>query len=183
MRKSTRSTILTITIIFALGACESPSTMELDADLAAIDEEISKAESDFISYGGAIQTLSQLRLFSLQYTRAMLAQKRSSLLRFVNLTYTVDGRPVPTFSAERLSELEKEIAQQEQRVAELEIKTETVGGMLQVLALLELQTEKVTLASLRQRYLTGKYGIPLLAVEPADENSKPRESVTDDEAL
>ena len=168
-----------------------PSTEELEADLANVRRQIVEADKEVSKYeGGLILVQIRLRIETLKNTEAMLEQKRLSIVRAIRLDYTIDGKPQPTVSAEELSPLEDDIktleAEINQQTAEAAIYS---GGLIKFMKLSAIETSRVTLATLKMRYLTAKHGIPIFGFErsgagdPPRSEEKPGRVVEDKEAL
>lgn len=155
--------------VLALSAYSEPTRATLDADLSALKERIHSAEQDSARYtGGLIKALVSARLEILLNSEAMLEQKKSSLVRFINLDYTIDGKSVEQASPEMMSALEKEVdaAKAEIRAAEDE-SARYAGGLLKNLADAKVSAGQLKLAMLDLRYLSWKWGIPVYGLEDA----------------
>ncbi len=168
-----------------------PSTEELEADLTNVRRQIVEADKEASKYkGGLLLVMIRLRVETLKNTEAMLEQKRLSIVRAILLNHTIDGKPQPTVSAEELSALEDDI-----KALEAEINKQTAeaaiysGGLIKVMKLSAIETSRVTLATLKMRYLTAKHGIPIFGFEgsgtgdPPRSEEKPGRVVEDKEAL
>src|SRR4051812_31399633 len=76
-----------------------PSTRDLDADLATLREHIVRATAESEDYGaGLLKEMTKVRIETLRGTEVMLRQKRSALLRRINLSYSIEGKEKPLAS-------------------------------------------------------------------------------------
>ena len=118
-----------------------PSTRELDADLAAVDVQISTSIEDSSRYqGGVIKSVIDMRTEVLRTTRAFLDMKRTALLRRVDLDYRIDGSavlPDPDGDAA----LDRDIASASGDLAESKAEADRYsGGLVQAMALARVAT-------------------------------------------
>lgn len=152
--------IVFATLFFSLSYISSdPSTTDIESDLSEVQIRIKEAESEAALYsGGAILALIQIRVETLKITQAMLEQKRSSLLRRIDLNYVVEG-VAHTPNVENIAALEQDIADTQQErdknIAEAALYS---GGLLQTMSLMNAATNEVTLGQLRLSLLAEKYG-------------------------
>lgn len=142
-----------------------PAQTQLDADIGQIDREISDASVQRTSFqeGSLLQILVDGRLSALQSTRAMLDQKRLSLLRGIDINYIVNGQGWTSESTEVLKGIEAEVAVEDAKIADADFKANSTGGLLAILGQVTAQIEHMNGALLRQRYLAAKYGFPYAA--------------------
>jgi hypothetical protein len=167
-----------------------PSTDELDADIAKIRQEIAitAAESDKYS-SGVIKILIDLRAEMLRQSDIMLSQKRASVLRRIQLVYTIKGRELQPASLEELGKLQRDIEANEKTLAQSKNHvSEYSGGLLQITALLAVETNELTLAQLRLKYYSAKYGLAALPISKEANDNVPvapagRSTVKDRDAL
>jgi hypothetical protein len=171
-------------------AHNEPSTAALDADLAHLSTEIADADAEAAKYqGGLIKSLTELRREILRSTEAMLQQKRASLLRRIDLSFTLEkSAPSP---AAKLEEIDADIRAAQSKLAadEMDAKRYT-GGLVQAMALTTVATDRLTLSQLRLAYYGAKYGtgfsIPELnrpRTAPPRKDTNPGKVVTDKDAL
>jgi cell division septum initiation protein DivIVA len=173
MRKALVTLIILVAVaeaavIVALSQHSQVSTLEIDRDRAAITEQINEGEREAAKYsGGAIKTFVELRLAILKNTKAMLDQKRTSLIRIIPLNYTIDGHTAREASDKELSEILEELAQSEKAIeGSKQEAARYSGGLIQVMTLMKAATEEVTASSLRMKFYAMKYGIPLHLPSP-----------------
>lgn len=162
-----------------------PSTQSLDADLTNIRKDISDAKAESAKYsGGPIKNFIDLRVEILRSTEAMLMAKRASMLRRIDLVYVVDGKHA---SQAKLSDIEVEISDAKTRISAAEQKAaQYSGGLIQMLGLTSVATERATLAQLYLAYYSAKYELPSAgAYVPHSKSSplNPGNKVPDKEAL
>lgn len=136
----------------------------LKADIAAVQEQINTAETENEKYaGGLVKSLVVARIAILQQTEAMLQQRLKASTYGISLKYTVNGSTfVPPASAdELLSALEREIADNQTKIARQEAETARYsGGLVQAMSVATLATMRQTQAMLDQKRLALKYGLP-----------------------
>lgn len=151
-----------VAILFSIFvATDDPSTATLDADIQNIRHEIKNAEDESAKYSaGLIKVYIDLRLETYHLTEAMLSAKRTSILRRLNLIYTVKSEVISPSSD--LSGIEADIRNQKEKVAAATLKaSQYSGGLIQALALSSLETERLSLAFLQLALYGRKYGIPI----------------------
>jgi hypothetical protein len=136
-----------------------PSTKTLDADLITIRKDVVDAQSESAKYsGGLLKSFIEVRVEILRSTEAMLVAKRTSLLRRIDLAYVVDGKHVPPA---KLSDIEIDIVDAKKRIGAAEQKAaQYSGGLIQMLELTSVTTERMTLAQLYFAYYSAKYDLP-----------------------
>ena len=128
------------------------------------DEELS---------GGVIKALIQLRLNTLQQTEALLEQKKTALLRRVWIYYTIDGHPITAASKADLDAISADIQTAEEKLEVSTLNAEQYsGGLIQGLALMTAETERMTIAHLRLKFYSAKYGLPIFS-GALEQNQKP----------
>ncbi|MBK1795474.1 hypothetical protein JHL21_13305 [Devosia sp. WQ 349] len=176
--------IVLITLFVGLDRLSSdPSTEQVNADLAAVHSEIARAEADRTAVsGGAIENLFTARIEILRTTAAMLEQKRSSMLRRIDLAYTVDGeRAAPNSEAVASIEREIKVASAERDRMQAEAARYS-GGLIQTMALLNAATTEVSIAQLNQARLAEQYGFYFrFSVEPAEPQQPIGQSIVDND--
>jgi hypothetical protein len=140
-----------------------PTRETLDVDIKSVDEEIAAAQKEAVQYnGGLIAQQIQLRLETLKTTRAMLDQKRLALLRLIDLSYVVEGKTVAPAVPSDLEQMQVDMKRIGDKLSQDEAELAGYsGGLVQVMMLVTVATEKSTLALMEMRYLTAKWGILL----------------------
>jgi hypothetical protein len=141
----------------------APQTAELDADIAAIR----LARSQKTSNDTLIRASAFERDAILAQSEAMLEQRRSAFLRFINLQYSVDGQTVKPADMEALVALDSDITTQQETLNQDRRESgRYVGGLLQTLASARVAISETTLAALAQKRLMLKYGVVLPKTAP-----------------
>jgi hypothetical protein len=161
------STIAVSAIAIFLGfavvlfATADPSTEALDQELNSIRNEITTAAEEGAKYtGGLVHGLIAARHEVLRLTEAMLEAKRRAILRRIDLAFKIDGKQMAAASPEELSKIERDIADAQQRIIAADMKAKGyTGGLVQVMALAALETERLTLAQLYLAYYSAKYAL------------------------
>jgi hypothetical protein len=165
----------------------SPDTASLDNDLVLVKAQIKDARlQDEKFSGGVIKALIQLRLNTLQQTEALLEQKKTAFLRRVWIHYTVDGHPIAAASNADLDAISADIKKAEEKLELSTLKAEQYsGGLIQGLALVTAETERMSIAQLRLKFYSAKYGLPIFSgtVEQKQEPSAPGHIVKDKNAF
>jgi len=165
----------------------SPDTTSLNSDLGRVREQIEDARRQDEKFsGGAIKALIQLRLNMLHHTEALLEQKKSALLRRVWMHYTVNGHPVAVASNADLDDIIVEIEQAEEKLKRSTLNAEQYsGGLIQVMALMTAETDRMSVAQLRLKFYSAKYGPPIFsgALEQKPKPSAPGRIVGDKDAF
>jgi hypothetical protein len=184
--------VVAIFVAFAvfLFAGSDPSTVTLDQDIASIRAEVNVATADSAKYtGGLIKNLIDIRAEVLRTTEAMLNAKRISTLRRIDMQFFVDGHTIKPASESELSKIRNDIAEAGRRISAAELKTQQyTGGLVQGLAIVTAETERLSLAQLYMAYYSSKYGLaaprsgPAISTEGTPEPS-PGTIVKDKDAL
>jgi hypothetical protein len=164
-----------------LGA--DPSTDQLNADISAVQTEIARAEVDRAEFsGGAIEALFIARIEILRTTAAMLDQKRFSMLRRIDLAYTIDGMrsaPNPEVVAAISREIEVVSGERDRLRAEA---ARYSGGLIQTMALVNAATTEVSIAQLNQARLAEQYGFHFrFSAEGAEPQQPMGQSIVDND--
>jgi hypothetical protein len=157
------ASILFLVCVIAFAIFEkSPNDPGLEQDLSTTRERLSRLEEESKKYeGGLLKTLIELEQRTLGTTIGMLEQKQASILHRIRLEYRVDLRnTVQPASPERLTEIEKDIANAEQKaVAAQSEAAKYSGGLVQAMALSTAATEQFSISILRLKYFSEKYGL------------------------
>lgn len=140
-----------------------PSTDELDADLMQVRTQITRTSSEADKYAPSlIKSLIELRRYTLENTEAMLSQKRTAILRRISLSYRFNGQGLTPASDKELKEIIEQIEQAESKVARDKTRAEQYsGGLVQVMALMSVETEQLSVSQLRLKFYSAKYGLPI----------------------
>jgi hypothetical protein len=140
-----------------------------------VRKEISAAEAESAAYSGGLLKLQiDMRCRVLKTTEAMLEQKRSSVLRRINLVYTAANDTVQPASPAELKKIEDDIAQAKSQLAAAQGKANLYsGGLLQILALTTVATDRLSVAQLYFAYYSAKYGVPAPALSASAPVPKP----------
>ena len=163
-----------------LGCSQPQSTADIDKDIATIDENIKKDTEDYNKFGGLVKSLIAIRLNVNKNTKAMLEQKKIGFNRFININYTVDGKPYK-FSEDvspMLKALENQISQEERNLNTYENELQRSGGLIQAINAMKVSSQKNTIVMLNQKMLFVKYGIPLYEISSERKNNKDKVEVT-----
>lgn len=133
------------------------SVESVSADIAQLEEEIAAAETEVSQYGGGlVQSLATARVETLKLTQAILQNRLAAQRGGAVVTIMVPSTsPDPARAAELLQEIEAQTAV----IAQAESETGNGGGLIGALALSRVQTEKLTLATLRATWYQAQYGV------------------------
>lgn len=139
------------------GAVLAQDSSSLDAEVAAINSQITEVDATIAAYdGGLILALAQSRREALLLLRTLVQSRQQAESSGATLEVTV---PAVEPDADRADQLLGEMAAQQQRVEAAELEAASAGGLIQAVALSRVETEKLTLAQLQMAYLQARYGI------------------------
>lgn len=149
------SLILSASISVGQGA-----SVDLDAirsDIAAIEVEISEVEASNGNYqGGALTLIASLNLETLRLTKSVLESRLTAEESGAPIEIVVPAVvPDPALAASILADIQT----QQGNVDSAKAEADNSGGLMQALALTRYETEKLTLAQLRQAWFRAQYGI------------------------
>jgi hypothetical protein len=159
--------LITTLVLVGLGTVaalniQGPTREQLNGDINEIDHQLGVARGLTTKYqeGSALWTQLDLQISTLETTRSMLDQKRRSLFRGISLSYSVNGIILKPASADTITSIQKEIdkAQSEANAAEAKASQYT-GGLLQVTALMEAQTNRARAAALKEQLAIAILGL------------------------
>jgi hypothetical protein len=159
------------------------STAELDTDLTSVAAQIKQANLESERYRpNLIKTMIELRTQTFKNTQAMLQQKRMSILRGLRLSYVISGNQVAPATQAQLAEITKDIKSSEEKLVELQSQAaQYSGGLVQAMALMSVETERVTISQLWLKYYSAKYGLANFKISPdAKESVRPPGHVVKD---
>lgn len=170
-------TLFLLTLLLA-GCSKVPSTIDIESDINLLDNEIKEAIATVQDYsGGLLSILAKVRLETLKSTKTMLEQKKTGLKRYIPIAYTIDGKKYspPENKNNLLQELERDINELKENIARAEKENNKyTGGLLSILYLTQIATEKNSIAFLEQKRLLLKHDIPYYSVLPAtSKNNEP----------
>lgn len=167
--------ILFLIFLVLTGCSNVPSTEDIESDLSLLDKEIIEATTTVQDYsGGLLSVLANVRLETLQSTKAMLDQKKTGLKRYIPISYSIDGKKYspPENKNDLLQELNQDIESLKIDLVKAEKESEQYGGgLLGVLSLTKVATVKNSIAFLEQRRLLLKYDIPYYSILPTASKS------------
>lgn len=165
------------------------SADDLNKDIQNVQQNIEEAKMEVIPYqkGGLIFLSLQLRLDTLKTTLAILEQKKHSILKGINLNFSVDGKSIKPANTETLVSIEREIQNMKQSLEQEKRQADQAsGGLIGMMHLVTVATNQNTLAMLEQKYYAMKYGIPYIqsGTDPGKtEKQAPGKVVPDKDAL
>lgn len=168
----------TLTSSLLISTCLAGNTMAqenlaLDAEIAAIDSQITEVDATIARYdGGLIRMLAESRREALLLLRTIVEARQEAEVTGATIEVTV---PAVEPDPEHAEQLLGEMAAQQQRVKAAEQEASSAGGLIQALALSRVETEKLTLAQLQMAYLQARYGIafPMTSSVTASAPSSP----------
>ncbi|MGO9620072.1 MAG: hypothetical protein ACLPT6_01535 [Desulfobaccales bacterium] len=173
-----------IFLIIPCGCSQPQSTAEIDKDIAIINGNINKDMEDYNNSGGLVKSLIAIRLNINKNTKAMLEQKKTGLNRFININYTVDGKPyiLTEDVSPMLKELKNQISQEERSLNTYDNELQRSGGLVQAVNAMKVASQQNTIVMLNQKMLFLKYGIPLYEISSIGNNANDKIEVTKESA-
>lgn len=150
--------------LLAQGTIEAAGDLVADikAQIARLDEEIAAARSFEGAYsGGALSTISALNTQTLELTQSVLEARLAAEEGGVPIKVTV---PAVEPDLELADELSAEIKEQQDLVEAAWSEAQGAGGLMAALAMTRYETERLSLAQIRQAWLRARYGISFPAV-------------------
>lgn len=183
MRTVARLTPLLFVMLTGLAACgnreltpeESAQVQALREELHALDEEIAAARAEDQRFaGGLVKALIATRLELLKTTRLLVQQRVHAIESGAPLNVEIPATDPNPQEAARL-ESEITVATQELESARQEAAKYS-GGLVQAVKLSTVATQEQTLAMLKQRYLSAKYGLALPTAAQAETKAEPASS-------
>jgi len=168
-----RPIALGLVIAFSVATTALPQEApRLDAEIAAIDSQITEVEETISRYeGGLILALAQSRREALLLLRAVVESRKQAEAEGAAIEVTV---PAVEPNPERADRLLGEMAAQQQRVEAAEQEAAAAGGLIQAVALSRAETEKLTLAQLQMAHLQARYGIAFPVAPEVTASETPR---------
>jgi hypothetical protein len=150
-------------VCLAVAACSPPNVDSLDQDIRSVNDSLAEVEAELQEYsGGLIANLLNARKQTLSLTKDMLQRKRGALLYWIDLRYDVDGELTQPASAEQLEPVAADMAEIEAQILVAEAEARTVGGLIRGMALAQVATQKLSLATTQLRYYALKHGVPIV---------------------
>lgn len=152
---------LSLSLIFSASVSTGQgATADLDAirsDIAAIELEISEVEVSNGNYqGGALALIASLNLETLLLTKSVLEARLAAEESGAPIEIVVPAvQPDPALAASILADIQT----QQGNVDAAKAEADNSGGLMQALALTRYETEKLSLAQLRQAWFRAQYGI------------------------
>lgn len=162
MRLINKFMLVLILGVSIAGCTPEPVTDKaLDSAISSLNQRIKEAKADAIQYsGGLLKVQIELRQSILQTTKAMLEQKRESLLRMISLNYTVNGAKAVPATKDELATIEQDLISAREKASKANAEANKYsGGLIKAMALSAAATASVTEAMLEQHYYARKYGI------------------------
>lgn len=179
--------ILFATLFLCITGCSQPqSTIDIENEVAKINDNINKTEEEYKKYGGVVKSLIGIRLNILKNTKEMLEQKKTGINRFIKISYTVDGKTynISEDNAKIIKNIDEQIQTEEKNLNEALKELDRSGGLVQAINAMKVATMKNTIAILDQKRTLLKFGIPLFEVSPVAKQEKTKEEkgkITKDE--
>ena len=159
-----RNALVAVIIGFGFLTVHLPTTVNAEvsdhtSDILAIEAELSTIEKTASQYGeGLIINILAARKETLQLSLDALNFFKLSTTDGVVREYTIElTKPDP----QRAEAILAEILKQKDEIAQAEVEAAESGGLMQVLALTRVETEKLTLSQLQLGYFQAQYGLPI----------------------
>lgn len=178
MKQSISGHLIALCLVGGQAFAQTP---DLTSDIEGISERIRDAEATIAQYdGGVIKAMAEYRLETLKLNRALLENRQLASDAGVEPELVLPMvAPDPELAAEILIEIQK----QAEAIKAAEAEAQDTGGLVQALALANVETEKVKLSQLELAWYQAQYGIavPRLvgvnADRVADKDSSPEDPV------
>jgi glutathione S-transferase len=151
---------------------QSSLTRSLWAAITELDAEIAAAEAQEKSYdGGLLATVAALNTETLRLTRSVIKARKAAEETGAPIEISVPAVPPdPKLAAEILADIQA----QQKLAEEARVEAEGTGGLMAAMALTRYETERLSLAQLRQAWYRAQYGIAFPSpVAPAVGPAKP----------
>ncbi|MEQ5871592.1 peptidoglycan-binding protein [Sagittula sp. NFXS13] len=122
-----------------------------------MEMEISEIETSNESYeGGALALIASLNLETLRLTKSILEARLAAEESGAPIEIVVPAvQPDPALAESILADIQT----QQENVDAAKVEADNSGGLMQALALTRYETEKLSLAQLRQAWFRAQYGI------------------------
>jgi len=161
----------------SVGALSSSLAVDLRTEISRLDTEIADARGIASQFeGGVLGIMSDLNTQTLSLTRSLLESRLVAEEGGTPVQIIVPvTQPDPALAAE----IEQEMVRQQEIIDTAQAEVNAAGGLMAMVAMTSLQTEKVTMAQLRQAMLRARYGIayPDMGAQPQSVSAESR-SVT-----
>ena len=164
--------------ILLSGCSDIPSTENLNNDISLLNKEIKETEITSQKYsGGLILALIEIKLKTLQSTKAMLEQKTKGYNRYIPISYSIDGKEYspPSNKNVLLQELKQDMQKLKNNLEKVEKENNRYsGGLIKITLMMQATTIKNSIAFLEQKQLLLKYDIPYYEILPnSKKNNEP----------
>lgn len=153
-------------LLLGLAGCapETASDVELERKIQSLQQDITKSEAEAAKFGnGLIRAEIEQRTEIMKTTKAMLEQKRESMLRGIDLVYSVNGVAQAPASKQELAAIREDLARIDARIRDAHETAEQYGGLWHAMGLSVVAVAEVTRSLVEQRYYARKYGMALPA--------------------
>ena len=155
--KSLKTFLFTSTILFSTQVWAYDTQADIDSlshEIIQIETSLSQMENSASLLG----LLKESRLETLKITLALLENQKLAESGAGTLEIIVPKiQPDP----QRASELLEEITKQQAVISEAEQEADSLGGLIQAVALSRVETEKLIMAQLKSAWMQATYGIAL----------------------
>jgi|GEM_PF-466331 len=154
---ATLSLFLIFSASISFGQGTSADLDAIRSDIAAIKLEISEVELSNVNYqGGALALIASLNLETLRLTKSILEARLAAEESGAPIEIVVPAvQPDPALAGSILADIQT----QQENVDAAKAEADDTGGLMQALALTRYETEKLSLAQLRQAWFRAQYGI------------------------
>ncbi len=140
------------------------SIESVSSDIARLEKDIAEAEADAARYeGGLVHVLALARVETMKLTHAIMQNRIEAQRGGAVIEISVPAMPP---DPERAAQLLLEIETQTAVVKQTETEAANAGGLVGALAQSRVQTEKLTLATLKATWFQAQYGMMLPAAMP-----------------
>lgn len=163
MQRRTSAVVVVAPVLLIISASISsaestPANLDsIRSDIAALEREISEIEVSNGSYqGGALAQIASLNLETLRLTKSVLKARLAAEESGAPIEIIVSAvQPDPGLAESILADIQT----QREVVNDAKKEADNSGGLVGALALTRYETEKLSLAQLRQAWFRAQYGI------------------------
>jgi len=158
--------IVLISSLFLISCTNSELANKLAPEIEKVKDQITEVEKDRGKYGegSVLHSMTTMRLEILKHNLAMLEQKLYSAWYYPRFSYTINSESYgpPANKEELIAKLKKEMQSARDEWIKSQGKAEGMGGLLGILASIEVETKALQVAQLEYQLSAYQYDFPAL---------------------